>query len=131
MAEALTNSSLLAFKPLKRNLQAISTSAAISPLLGLLGTVIGMIIAFAQIAATGGADKSKLADGIALALFTTAGGLIVAIPAIVSGRYFSGKLTGYAEQVEAAIDQVNYRYNHARARPDETPGKDVAGGPNQ
>lgn len=109
--DALTDKTLLAFKPLKRNLQAIATLGVISPLLGLLGTVAGMIITFQQIAATGGADKASLADGIALALLTTAGGLIVAIPAIISGRFFNSRLIGLAEEVEDDIHRVNYRYN--------------------
>ena len=109
--DALTNKSLLAFKPLKRNLQAIATLGVISPLFGLLGTVSGMILTFQQISATGGADKSALAMGIGLALFTTAGGLIVAIPAIVSGRFFNSRLISYAEEIEDDIHRVNYRYN--------------------
>ena len=114
LIESLMNSTLLALKPLKRNLQVISTLAVISPLLGLLGTVMGMIITFSQIAATGGAEKTKLADGIALALFTTAGGLIVAIPAIIANRYFTSRLTAYADQAEATIYRINYRYQHAQ-----------------
>ena len=109
--EALTNKSLLAFKPLKRNLQAIATLGVISPLFGLLGTISGMILTFQQISATGGADKSELAMGIGLALFTTAGGLIVAIPAIVSGRFFNSRLISYAEEIEDDIHRVTYRYN--------------------
>lgn len=109
--DALTDKTVLAFKPLKRNLQAISTIGVIAPLLGLFGTVAGMIITFQQIAATGGADKAELSSGIALALFTTAGGLIVAIPAIISGRYFNSRLTGLAEEVEDDIHRVSYRYN--------------------
>ena len=115
IAEALTDATVLAFKPLKRNLQTLATLGVISPLFGLLGTILGMIIIFTQIAATGGADKAELAGGIGLALFTTAGGLIVAIPAILSNRYFTARLTGIAEQAEEAINRINYRYNHALA----------------
>lgn len=116
LAEALTNATVLAFKPLKRNLRVISTIAVISPLLGLLGTVLGMIMTFSQIAATGGAEKTKLADGIAVALFTTAAGLIIAIPAIIAGRYYSARIVAYADEAEADIDRLNYRYTHARAQ---------------
>ena len=116
LSEALTNSTLLALSPLRRRLPAIATIGVISPLFGLLGTVLGMIITFGQIAATGGADKSELAGGIGLALFTTAGGLIVAIPAILSNRYFTGRLTGIAEQAEEGISRVNFRHSHALAR---------------
>jgi len=122
VAEALTNSTAVAFKPLKRNLQALATIGVISPLFGLLGTVLGMIITFGQIAATGGADKSELAGGIGLALFTTAGGLIVAIPAILSNRYFTARLTNMAERAEEAISRINYRYLHAVARAQDTGG---------
>ena len=75
LSEALTNATALSLKPLKRNLRALSTLGDVSPLFGLLGTIVGMIIIFSQIAATGGADKGELAGGIGLALFTTAGGL--------------------------------------------------------
>lgn len=115
LSETLINSTVLAFKPLKKNLLALATIGVISPLFGLLGTVLGMIITFHQIAATGGADKSELAGGIGLALFTTAGGLIVAIPAILSNRYFASRLTALADQAEAAISRINYRYAHATA----------------
>jgi biopolymer transport protein ExbB len=115
LGDTLTNSTVLAFKPLKRNLLALATLGVISPLFGLLGTVLGMIITFSQIAATGGADKAELAGGIGLALFTTAGGLIVAIPAILSNRYFTSRLTGFAERAEEAISRINYRHAHASA----------------
>jgi biopolymer transport protein ExbB len=114
--EALTNATVLAFKPLKRNLQGIATIGVICPLFGLLGTIIGMIITFTHISAAGGADKAAISGGIAFALVKTAGGLIVAIPAIVSGRYFQGRLAAFAVQAEAAINRLNYRHNHARSR---------------
>ena len=113
MAEALTNSTALAFKPLKRNLQGIATLGVISPLFGLLGTILGMIVIFGEIANSGGADKAKLAGGMGLALFTTAGGLLVAIPAILINRYFTSRVTHLVEQAELAINQVNYRHVHA------------------
>jgi len=112
LADALTTASSLALKPLKRNLGAIATIAAISPLFGLLGTIIGMILTFSQINADGGADKAELAGGISMALFTTAAGLIVAIPAIIANRWFGAKLTSHAEVVEAAINRAQYRLTH-------------------
>lgn len=126
LGDTLTNSTVLAFKPLKRNLLALATLGVISPLFGLLGTVLGMIITFHQIAATGGADKTQLAGGIGLALFTTAGGLIVAIPAILSNRYFTSRLLGFAERAEEAISRINFRHAHASATveiSDDTEGK--------
>lgn len=116
LGDALTTASSLALKPLKRNLGAIATIAAIAPLFGLLGTIIGMIVTFSQINADGGADKAELAGGISMALFTTAAGLIVAIPAIVANRWFGSKLTSHAEIVEAAINRAQYRHTHHHSR---------------
>jgi len=114
--EALTNATVLSFKPLRRNLQGIATIGVICPLFGLLGTIVGMFITFTHISAAGGADKAAISGGIAFALVKTAGGLVVAIPAIVSGRYFQGRLSMFAVQAEAAINRLNYRHNHAKAR---------------
>ncbi|MBA3582377.1 MAG: MotA/TolQ/ExbB proton channel family protein [Gammaproteobacteria bacterium] len=77
---------------LERFLPALGTVAAISPLLGLLGTVLGMITTFTAITQVGVGDPSKLASGISVALITTAAGLLVAIPSMVMHRYFRGKV---------------------------------------
>jgi biopolymer transport protein ExbB len=75
---------------LERFLNALGTIAAISPLLGLLGTVIGMIEAFDAITSQGVGDPRMLSGGIGEALITTAAGLIVAIPALLGYRYLRG-----------------------------------------
>ncbi|MEE9552154.1 MAG: MotA/TolQ/ExbB proton channel family protein [Gammaproteobacteria bacterium] len=77
---------------LARFLNTLGTIASISPLLGLLGTVIGMIKVFAVITAHGVGDPSILAEGISEALITTAAGLSVAIPPLMFHRYFSGRV---------------------------------------
>jgi biopolymer transport protein ExbB len=77
---------------LERYLNTLGTIAAIAPLLGLLGTVVGMIRVFAEIMAQGTGNASALAGGISEALITTAAGLCVAIPALVMHRYFSGRI---------------------------------------
>lgn len=77
---------------LERYLNPLGTIAAISPLLGLLGTVIGMVKVFAAITASGVGNPSVLAGGISEALITTAAGLSVAIPAVIFHRYLSGKV---------------------------------------
>jgi biopolymer transport protein ExbB len=77
---------------LERFLNTLGTIASISPLLGLLGTVIGMIKVFAVITTQGVGDPSVLADGISTALITTAAGLSVAIPSLMFHRYFRGKV---------------------------------------
>lgn len=77
---------------LERFLNTLGTIAAISPLLGLLGTVIGMIKVFTVITTKGVGDPSVLAEGISVALITTATGLTVAIPSLMFYRYFHGKI---------------------------------------
>ena len=76
---------------LERNLSMLSTIASISPLLGLLGTVVGMITVFSNIDVNGSANTDLLAAGISEALITTAFGLIIAVPSIVFYRYFEQK----------------------------------------
>ncbi|WP_348765343.1 MotA/TolQ/ExbB proton channel family protein [uncultured Salinisphaera sp.] len=73
-----------------RYLNTLGTIAAITPLLGLLGTVAGMIQIFATMTEAGLGDAQALAGGIGQALVTTAAGLCVAIPALVAYRYFNG-----------------------------------------
>ena len=83
----------------------ISTLSAPSPpsllLLGLLGTVIGMIKVFALITSQGVGDPGVLASGISEALLTTAAGLTVAIPALMFHRYFRGRIDGLVVTMEA------------------------------
>ena len=76
---------------LGKNLAILNTIGNISPLLGLLGTIMGMIIAFESIATAGAGDPKVVAGGISQALVTTASGLIVAIPTIVLYRYLARK----------------------------------------
>ena len=92
---------------LARNLSTLYTIGNISPLLGLLGTIMGMIIAFESIAVAGAGDPRVVAGGISQALVTTASGLIIAIPTIVAYRYLSRRADKALEQVEV--------YGHAFA----------------
>ncbi len=85
---------------LERYLNTLGTIAAVAPLLGLLGTVVGMIKVFAEIMAQGTGNASALAGGISEALITTAAGLTVAIPALVMHRYFPGKIDGIVVELE-------------------------------
>lgn len=77
---------------LERFLNTLGTIASITPLLGLLGTVIGMIKVFTVITAQGVGDPSILSEGISEALITTAAGLSVAIPSLMFHRYFRGRV---------------------------------------
>tara|TARA_Y100000590_G_scaffold450928_1_gene591405 strand:+ start:93 stop:743 length:651 start_codon:yes stop_codon:yes gene_type:complete len=85
---------------LGRYLNTLGTIAAVSPLLGLLGTVIGMIKVFAAITTQGVGDASVLAGGISEALITTAAGLSVAIPTLMFYRYFRNRVEGLVVTME-------------------------------
>lgn len=85
---------------LARYLNALGTIAAVTPLLGLLGTVVGMISVFTNITTVGVGNPAQLAGGISQALITTAGGLMVAIPALMFHRYFRGKVDGLVVDME-------------------------------
>ncbi len=87
---------------LERNLIALSTIASISTMVGLLGTVIGMIRSFAALGHTGAVDATKLAVGISEALVNTAGGLIVAILGIVMYNVFVTRVDGFNYMMDEA-----------------------------
>ena len=96
---------------LERNLSMLSTIASISPLLGLLGTVVGMITAFTGLTETSGANPDLLAAGISQALITTAFGLLIAVPGLVLHKYFEQKinylLISLQKEVSGFIDIIN------------------------
>ena len=85
---------------LGRLLNALGTIGVLSPLMGLLGTIMGMINAFDAIARAGAGDPAAVASGISEALITTASGLIVAIPTIIFHRYLSGRAEKVFKSVE-------------------------------
>lgn len=85
---------------LERFMNTLGTIASVSPLLGLLGTVFGMIVMFLKILTTGVGDANQLAGGIGQALISTAGGLCVAIPAVMFHRYFRGLIAQYVVEME-------------------------------
>ena len=96
---------------LERNLTMLGTIATISPLLGLLGTVVGMITAFTGLTETAGANPDLLASGISQALITTAFGLFIAVPGLVMHKYFEQKiiylLITLQKEVSDFIDIIN------------------------
>lgn len=94
---------------LERFLNILATIAAVSPLLGLLGTVTGIIAAFNAIVAQGVGDPRVLSGGIGEALITTAAGLIVAIPALMGYRYLRGRIDALVIDMEKeALKLVQY-----------------------
>ncbi len=85
---------------LNRYLNVLSTIAGVAPLLGLLGTVTGMINLFGVISAEGPGNPAQMATGIAEALITTASGLTVAIPAYVAYKYFAARVERLVGEME-------------------------------
>ncbi|KZX60225.1 biopolymer transporter ExbB [Halioglobus sp. HI00S01] len=100
MKESIEEAASHVVHDLERYLNTLGTIAAIAPLLGLLGTVVGMIKVFAEIMAQGTGNASVLAGGISEALITTAAGLTVAIPALAMHRYFIGKIDAIVVELE-------------------------------
>lgn len=92
MKESVEESGRQVVHELERYLNTLGTIASITPLLGLLGTVIGMIHVFTAITSAGVGNPTVLAGGISQALITTAAGLSVAIPALMFYRYFRGRV---------------------------------------
>ena len=91
---------------LERFLNTLGTIAAISPLLGLLGTVVGMIKIFQIVSTQGNSNFSLLSVGIAEALVTTAAGLTVAIPSLLFYRYFQGRVDELVTRMEQETLQL-------------------------
>jgi biopolymer transport protein ExbB len=100
MKESIEDTGRHVVHEMQRYLNTLGTIAAVSPLLGLLGTVIGMIKVFAAITAQGVGDPSVLAGGISEALITTAAGLSVAIPALMAYRYLRSRIDALVVEME-------------------------------
>jgi biopolymer transport protein ExbB len=116
MKESIQEAAAHVVHDLERYLNSLGTVAAVAPLLGLLGTVFGMIDVFAEIMVQGTGNASALAGGISQALITTAAGLTVAIPALVMHRYFVGKIDGIVIELEQeTIKLVDALHNEENA----------------
>jgi biopolymer transport protein ExbB len=114
MKESISEAASHVVHDLEKYLNSLGTVAAIAPLLGLLGTVVGMIDVFTQITTLGTGNANALAGGISEALLTTAAGLIVAIPALVMHRYYTGLIDTIVVDLEReAIKLVDAIHNGA------------------
>lgn len=103
---AFQEASLEEEQRLTRGLRPLATIAQIAPLLGLLGTVTGMIIAFAEISNRGTGDPAALADGIGQALVTTAAGLIVAIPVVIGQSFLANRVDHILLEIERRREEL-------------------------
>jgi biopolymer transport protein ExbB/TolQ len=91
---------------LERFLSILGTLGNVSPFIGLFGTVVGIIKAFRDLALAGGGGPSVVAKGIAEALVATAGGLVVAIPAVIIYNYFMRRVKGVSTDMEVASTRL-------------------------
>jgi biopolymer transport protein ExbB len=101
---------------LERYLDTLGTVAAVSPLLGLLGTVFGMIQVFSAITTQGIGNPTVLAGGIAQALITTAAGLTVAIPALIGHRYYRNRVDTLVVNMEKEAIKLVEALHRRQAR---------------
>ncbi|MCC6608547.1 MAG: MotA/TolQ/ExbB proton channel family protein [Burkholderiales bacterium] len=105
MKEAIEDEGRAVTHELERFLTTLGTIASISPLMGLFGTVVGMIEIFGSQAPTGN-NPVQLAHGISVALYNTAFGLMIAIPAMIFFRYFRGKVEGFVVEMEQQASRL-------------------------
>ncbi len=109
LRNALESSGRVVTHRLERYLSALATIASVAPLMGLFGTVIGMIEIFGSQSPAGGAtggNPAQLAHGISIALYNTAFGLIIAIPALIFWRYFRARVDEYLLTLEQAGERL-------------------------
>lgn len=119
MYVALSQQKLL----LERNLNVLGTMAAVAPLVGLLGTVWGIMRAFHDMASVGSAAPSVVAAGVAEALVTTAAGLIIAVPALMVYNHFSRRLNVMLTVAENYSRSIRTTMEESQHRDSSTPSK--------
>lgn len=105
MKEAMEDAGVVVAHQLERFLMALGTIASLSPLMGLFGTVVGMIEIFASQNAMG-TDPTQLARGISIALYNTGFGLAIAIPALVFYKYFRARVEGMLVGMEQLASRL-------------------------
>ena len=121
LRQAFENAGRIAVHTLERYLNTLGTIAAAAPLLGLFGTVVGMIEIFGSQAPAAGVagNPQQLAHGISVALYNTAFGLMIAIPSLMLYRYFRGRVDEFQLEMELAAERmVPHLMRFAVRRPD-------------
>jgi len=118
MKEVIEDTGRHVVHELERFLNTLGSIAAVSPLLGLLGTVTGIINAFNAIMIEGVGDPRVLSGGIGEALITTAAGLIVAIPALMAYRYLRGRVDALVIEMEKEAIKLVQAFDRSGLRPD-------------
>ncbi len=107
---------------LERGLVVLEIIVGIAPLMGLVGTIFGLISLFATMDTGSAANSAKFANGISIALYATLMGLMIAIPALVSWSYYSRKVESFAVRMEAICDEfLRKHYRTESAAPNGEP----------
>jgi len=106
MKEAIEEAGRAVSHNLERFLTTLGTIATAAPLLGLFGTVVGMIEIFGSQSPTGGTNPAQLAHGISIALYNTAFGIAISIPSLIFYRHFKNKVDGFVVQMEQAASKL-------------------------
>jgi len=104
--KAIENQGLIEMSKLESGLVILATLTNIAPLLGFLGTVIGMILAFQSIEAAGEVEATLVAGGIKVALLTTAFGLMIAIPVSIGHNYFVSRIDSLVIDMEESAQKM-------------------------
>jgi biopolymer transport protein ExbB len=104
--KAIENQGLIEMSKLEKGLVTLATLTNIAPLLGFLGTVIGMIIAFQSIEQAGEVEATLVAGGIKVALLTTAAGLVIAIPVSIGHNYFVARIDALVIDMEESAQKM-------------------------
>ena len=104
--KAIENQGLIEMSKLEKGLVVLATLTNIAPLLGFLGTVIGMIVAFQSIEAAGEVEATLVAGGIKIALLTTAAGLMIAIPVSIGHNYFVSRIDSLVIDMEESAQKM-------------------------
>jgi biopolymer transport protein TolQ len=97
---ALMRASGVEVNKLEHRITFLATTASVSPFIGLFGTVVGIMMSFEMIGATGSTNLASVGPGIAEALIATAAGLVAAVPAVVAYNYFSNRVRRFASQMD-------------------------------
>ncbi len=126
MTMHMQNRASVQIHALEKNINMLGTIGAITPLLGLLGTVLGIITSFLAVTDGLAQDPAMLASGVSQALITTAGGMFVAIPALVAYRYFQRRVVDINAKFETEAgllvqELYDYHLMGAQAKPQSAP----------
>jgi len=111
---------------LERGLVILEIIVGIAPLMGLVGTIFGLITLFASLDTGAAADTSKFANGISIALYATLMGLLIAIPALIAWSYYSRKVETFAVRMEAICDEFLRKHYRTEGTTPNGDGESIA-----